>query len=210
MATRFVSRPDRRESARPIKSTLAPVGTFLSSFLKQPLMVGSPVASSRHMVDRLLDPVDWQRVGLLVEYGPGTGSFTAAALSRMRSDATLLAIDTSQDFTEHLRETIPDPRLRAVTASAADAAGILAEQRLGQADCILSGLPFSTLPEDAARAIVAASDAILKPGGLFMAYQMRDRVRSLLDGRFDKIDEGYEWRNLPPCHLYWFRKRGGY
>ncbi len=210
MATRRPPEGDARTTmAPPMRSMPAPIGTFLSEFMRKPLRVGSPIASSRQMVDKLLTPVDWSRIDLLVEYGPGTGRFTAGALARMRPDAMLIAIDTSRDFTEYLKQTIPDPRLRAVMASAADAVAVIADQGFGQADCILSGLPFSTLPKATGEAIVAQSCALLRTNGLFLTYQARGRARRLLESRFAKVGHAYEWRNLPPCHLYWFRKKGG-
>jgi len=142
---------------------------------------------------------------LLVEYGPGTGRFTAGALARMRPDATLIAIDSSAGFTGHLRAAIPDRRLRAVTGSAQDVESLVAEQGFARADCILSGLPFSTLPDGDGEAIVAASRRLLRPGGQFVAYQVRGGIRRLLDRHFRTVEHTREWLNLPPYHLYWCR-----
>jgi phospholipid N-methyltransferase len=204
MATRF---PTRTAGAQGIASEWAALGAYFREFVRNPKAVGSPIPSFRHTADRLLAPVDWRQVRLLVEYGPGTGRFTAEALKRMRPHATLLAIDSSPGFTDHLREAIPDSRLRAVTGSAQDVEALVAGQGLGPADCILSGLPFSTLPDGVGEAIVRASHRLLRPGGLFVAYQVRDHIRSLLERDFTKVGEAYEWRNLPPYHLYWFRKQ---
>ena len=61
----------------------------------------------------------------------------ASAPSRGRSstglapDATLVTIDTNPDFTRYLKESIDDPRLVAVTGSAADVEKILADRGLG-------------------------------------------------------------------------------
>lgn len=207
MATHFSPQRDDHATASTIDPVRASLGTFLSEFVRKPLLVGSPIPSSRHMVARLLTPVDWSRINLLVEYGPGTGRFTVGALARMRPDAILIAIDTCPSFTEYLKETIPDPRLCAVTASAADAPAVIADQGFTQADCILSGLPFSTLPKVTGEAIVSRSYELLAADGLFLTYQVRDRASVLLNSHFARVGEAYEWRNLPPCHLYWFRKR---
>jgi len=157
-------------------------------------------------VDRLLDPIDWQRLKVIVEFGPGTGRFTEGALRRMRPDATLIAIDTSPAFANYLREALPDARLRTVAASALDLQSLLLDQGFAQCDCILSGLPFSTLSDGDGKAIVQASHRSLRPGGLFVAYQVRDRIRSLLERDFTMVGEAFEWLNLPPYRLYWFKK----
>lgn len=184
----------------------AALRAHLAEFLRAPMAVGSPLPSFSHTGDRLLKPVDWGQTRLLIEFGPGIGRFTAAALERMRGDATLIAIDSSERFTNYLRAAIPDPRLRALTRSARDVAAVVEGQGFDRVDCILSGIPFSTLPAGEGEAIVRASRRLLRPGGLFVAYQVKDEIRPLLERHFIKRGEAYEWRNLPPYHLYWFAK----
>ncbi len=58
-----------------------------TEFLRHPSMVGSAFPATARMVRRMLTPVDWSKVGVAVEYGPGSGRFTFAMLERMRSDA---------------------------------------------------------------------------------------------------------------------------
>lgn len=207
MATRFSPRQtDGPGAANALRRRLAAFGGSLLEFLKSPLAVGSPIPSLPHTVRKLLEPVDWSSAAVVVEYGPGTGSFTVGALRRMRADATLIAIDCSKGFTDHLRSAIPDQRLHAVTASALDVEAVIRAHGFGGADCIISGIPFSTLPEGNGELLIQASERALRPGGLFLAYQVRDHVRGLLDRHFDRLDAQYEWLNLPPYHLYWYRK----
>ena len=71
---------------------------FLRGFLKNPVMVGSVIPSSKTLIDRMLDPVDWEQARLFVEYGPGVGTFTRPILDRLGPDARLIAIDTSVEF----------------------------------------------------------------------------------------------------------------
>jgi phospholipid N-methyltransferase len=185
------------------RKALEPLGLFFGEFVREPAMVGSAVPSSRKMVERLLEPVDWSRIRLLVEYGAGTGQLTRAALERMNPAARLIALDTSPGFTRYLRRAISDPRLRPVTASAADIGLVLADEGLSGVDCILSGIPFSTMPRETARQIMDATAQLLTPDGLFIAYQMRAAIEPLVHARFARVRRAYEWRNLPPCHLYW-------
>ena len=97
-------------------------------------MVGSIIPSSRVLIDKMLGPVDWENTRLFVEYGPGVGTFTRPLLDRLGPDATLVTIDTNPDFTRYLKESIDDPRLVAITGSAADVEQILEERDLGSAD----------------------------------------------------------------------------
>ncbi|HUD95827.1 AAA family ATPase [Sphingobium sp.] len=200
-ARRHLAREKRVVGAR--RSGLRDFWIAARTFFRHPSMVGSSFPASQRMVSRMFRSVDWNAINLMVEFGPGTGAFTATALGYLRPDATLLAIDTSSDFTQHLRRTLGgDSRLIVVTGSASDLDAILAARGINHIDCILSGLPFSTLSEAEARRIVDASARLLRPSGSFLAYQMRTAIRPYLVARFDTVMHDFEWWNLPPCHLY--------
>jgi len=176
---------------------------FLQQFLARPRMVGSVIPTSRAAIAALLDPVVWGEAHCVVEYGPGTGVFTRELLRRMGPRARLVAIDTNPVFTDYLRRSIRDPRLICVDGSAADVCAILREQRLGEADYIVSGLPFSTLPPPIADGIMDATAQALRPGGAFLVYQYSSFVLPLLRHRFPRIAQGKVWRCIPPATLFW-------
>lgn len=175
----------------------------LAEFLRHPAAVGSAFPATDEMVSHVLDPIDWSKVDTFVEYGPGTGEFTRGVLGRLKADASLIAIETGEDFVELLRSTICDSRLKVVHGSAQDVEGILRRLDAGRSDCILSGLPISTLEPHDAEDIIASSRAVLHPGGQFVAYQMRRAIESYLHRHFEKVETGFEWWNIPPCHIYW-------
>jgi phospholipid N-methyltransferase len=176
---------------------------FLRGFIKHPVMVGSVIPSSKMLIDKMLEPVDWTECRLFVEYGPGVGTFTEHVLQRLPADATLIAIDTNADFTDYLNRKFRDSRLIAVTGSAADTRKIMAEAGFAEADYILSGLPFSTLPPGIGPKIAAETAAALRPGGAFLVYQFSPKVRDFIDPHFDRVEKGFEWRNVPPAQLFW-------
>jgi phospholipid N-methyltransferase len=182
---------------------LGPRFQFLAGFLKHPKMVGSIIPSSRTLIDRMLEPVDWAGCRLFVEYGPGVGTFTRHVLDRLAPDARLVTIDTNADFTAYLKEAIDDPRLIAVTGSAAEIEQILADRGLGQADYVLSGLPFSTLPPGVGEAIGEATSRVIRAGGAFLVYQFSPKVLDFIAPVFERIERGFEWRNVPPATLFW-------
>ena len=195
-------RLDRRHDRR----SRSPHWQFLRGFIKNPVMVGSIIPSSRVLIEKMLEPVDWANTKLFVEYGPGVGTFTRPLLEKLGPDATLLTIDTNPDFTHYLKERIDDERLVAVTGSAADVEKILAERGLGQADYVLSGLPFSTLPPGVGDAIAEATAKVIRPGGAFLVYQFSPKVRDFIAPHFEPIRRGFEWINVPPATLFWAYK----
>jgi phospholipid N-methyltransferase len=204
-----VTKADRRLPARLADRAvraLGPWGMFIKGFVKHPVMVGSIIPSSPTLIDHMLSRVDWANVKLFVEYGPGVGTFCRPILERMRGDATLIAIDTNADFVDYLSRDIADSRFKAVLGSAADVESIIATHGFEGADYILSGLPFSTLPEGVGPAIAASTHRALTPGGQFLVYQFRKRARDFLEPHFSQIEDGFEWVNVPPCYLFWATK----
>lgn len=186
-----------------IRFPRTPWGMFFTGFLKHPVMVGSVIPSSDRLIRKMLAPVEWQNTKLFVEYGPGVGTFCRPILDRLGPDATLLVIDTNPDFVEYLKETIPDSRFRAVLGSAADVEKIVAEAGFKQADYVLSGLPFSTLPRGVGAAIATATHAVLRSRGGFLVYQFNRKSRDFMTPHFTHIDQGFEIWNILPCCLFW-------
>ena len=198
------SRGEARRDGRLARAASGgPLWHFLRGFIKHPVMVGSVIPSSKVLIDKMLEPVDWANCKLFVEYGPGVGTFTEHVLRRMAPDATLIAIDTNADFTGYLRRKFADSRLFAVTGSAADVRQIMEDCGFQQADYVLSGLPFSTLPPGIGPKIAEETAEALRPGGAFLVYQFSPKVREFLAPYFDRLDRGFEWINIPPAQLFW-------
>lgn len=180
-----------------------PWAMFFKGFLKHPVMVGSIIPSTDMLIEHMLSPVDWANTRLFVEYGPGVGTFCPHILKKLAPDATYIAIDLNPDFIEYLSDTIKDNRFRPILGSAADVEQIVRDSGFESADYVVSGLPFSTLPAGVGPAIASATHRVLRPGGAFLVYQFRARARDFLAPLFARIDSGFEWRNIPPCFLFW-------
>lgn len=186
----------------------SPFALFFREFLRHPAMIGSIIPSSRRTIESMLAPVDWAKTKLFVEYGPGVGTFCGTILDHLAPDATLLVIDTNPTFIAYLRRKFADSRFIAANGSAADVNDIIAAYGFDQADYILSGLPFSTLPPGVGEAIAEATHRALRAGGSFLVYQYSPYVLRLIEPLFESIDRDLEWWNIPPCGLFWAHKAG--
>lgn len=192
----------RRARSRPA-GVPSPGQMFFQEFLKHPVMVGSIIPSSRFTIEKMLAPVKWDECKLFVEYGPGVGTFCRPVLDRLRRDGQLIVIDTNPLYIDYLRSTITDSRFVAVLGSAADVEEIVRAHGHDHADYVLSGLPFSTLPDGVGPAIAAATHRAIRPGGAFLVYQFSARARDFMAKHFRLIDEGFEPLNVLPCRLFW-------
>jgi phospholipid N-methyltransferase len=185
------------------KRARGPWAMFFKGFLKHPVMVGSIIPSTDTLIAHMLSRVDWANTKVFVEYGPGVGTFCQQILRHLPADATYIAIDLNPDFIEYLDDTITDSRFRPVLGSAADVEQIVKDSGFDHADYVLSGLPFSTLPTGVGPAIAAATHRVLRPGGAFLVYQFRAKVKDFLVPHFKRIDGAMEYWNIPPCCLFW-------
>ena len=188
---------------RRLKRFLGPWGVFFEGFLRHPVMVGSIIPSSRFTIRKMLAPVKWDECKVFVEYGPGVGTFCRPVLERLRRDGLLIVIDTNPLFIDYLRKTITDSRFHAVLGSAADVEEIVKSIGHEQADYVLSGLPFSTLPEGVGPAIAAATKRVIRQGGAFLTYQYTGAARDLSARYFLRVEDERVWLNIPPCLLAW-------
>jgi len=145
--TRRLAMPENAPSPLAALKPLSETLLFAANFLMHPNMLGSIIPSSRFLVDQVLEPVEWGRARVIVEYGPGVGTFTGEILRRMRSDAHLVAIETNRDFVRFLQRTLPDARLHVVHDSAAEVRQVLARLELPAPRYIISGIPLGSMPD---------------------------------------------------------------
>jgi phospholipid N-methyltransferase len=202
-STQLARKPLAARIKQRLKRAMGPWGVFLQGFVEHPVMVGSIIPSSRFTIARMLGPVKWDECKLFVEYGPGVGTFCRPVLERLARDGRLIVIDTNPLYIDYLKATIADSRFIPVLGSAADVEDIVQAHGFDHADYVLSGLPFSPLPDGVGPAIAAATHRVLRPGGAFLVYQFSAKARDFMARHFTRIDQDFEWLNVLPCKLFW-------
>ncbi len=165
-------------------------------------MLGSVVPSSPFLVNDMMNQVDWHRARVVVEYGPGVGTFTREILRRMRPDAVLLAIELNTDFVEYLTSQIRDPRFRVVHGSAAQVRSILARHGLAPADYIISGLPYFNMSDSVRREILEESRLALKAEGSMVLFQYTRKLQPYLESSFSSVKRNFQLFNILPALIF--------
>ena len=142
---------------------------LFSRFLRSPRTVGAVTASSRALAEAMLEGLDLQGSGRIIELGPGTGVFTAAIVERLGSDTQFVAIDIDPEFVRQIQKRWPD--VDCICESAESLAAIVDARGMLPVDHIVSGLPFVSLPPLVTRQILEGVATVLRPGGTFTTFQ---------------------------------------
>ena len=70
-------------------------------------------------------------------------------------------------------------------------------------DYVISGIPYSTMPERLRRSILAASIRVLRKDGRLLVYQFTRAILPYLTSVFSSVDEEFEPRNVLPARLFY-------
>lgn len=175
--------------------------SLLTGFLKDPKTVASIANTSEGSAKDIAACA--ARVGpkIIFEYGPGTGPITKELLKILPEDGHLYAVEMYKPFVETLRTTIDDVKLSAIEGSVLDIR-TLVPCSPGTVDVIVSGIPFSHLSKEDQDHVIAEAKALLRPGGLFLIYQVKNDVGHALEKQFSQIEHRRLLFNIPPLHFY--------
>src|ERR1700719_3486054 len=182
---------------------------FFKRFLQRPLQIASIVPSSKALVERVADKIDFENARVIAEYGPGVGVHSREIARRMHSDAQLLLFELDSAFSRDLeRQFADDSRVHVINDNAARLPLELQRRGIGSCDYIVSGIPFSILQIDKKRALLQQTHDALAPNGRFIIYQVTNELKQHAK-IFDHADSEYFLQNIPPMFITVFEKANG-
>ena len=182
---------------------------FLLEFIKDKKAVGAVAPSSSALAREIVSHGNLSDASVVVEYGPGTGSFTAEILSCINDGACFLTIEQNQNFAEHLRKRFP--QLRLFIDSVENVPSIIESIGHTQVDCVISGLPWASFSPELQDRLLKPTLSVLRPGGAFCTFTYIQspllpsgkRFRKKLRKHFSEVsNSSIIWRNLPPAFVY--------
>lgn len=196
-----LSAPPARASASPVDSALS----LMRAFVHEPLKTGSVWPSSRALSRVVADCCDIKPGDLVVELGPGSGSFTRPILKRLNGQGRFLAVEINPAHVAILRHIWP--RCDVIHDSAENLPSHMNGRR---ADCIVSGLAWGNMLPRTQERILQAMLKSLALDGQFVAFGYVHaawfptslRFRRRLLECFDRVETTpIVWRNLPPAFV---------
>lgn len=175
-------------------------------FLARPLQVAYVLPSSKALINRVLEHIDFSGPRTLVEFGGGEGCYTRELAKRLGPDSRILVFELDPQLAEHLRQQFrDDPRVMIYQSDAAHFRDELKKLGLSHADYVISGIPFSYIEPRKKREILHAVHEGLSPDGQFLVYQVTMELKG--HGRmFAACEVEYFLANIPPMFVLAFHK----
>jgi len=161
----------------------------------------------------MVEGLNLQSAEAVLEYGPGTGSFTGEILQQLRPSSKLIAIELNPLLANAFRARYPKVTL--VQDSVANVEGICRNAGILSVDCIVSGLPWASFSKGMQTEFLEAMMRVLKPGGQFVTFAYLHGLvlppgksfAALLPHYFKSVSKsGVVWLNLPPAVVYRCRR----
>lgn len=175
---------------------------FLREYIIAPNTIGAVAPSSRHLAAAMAASIDFDKARCIVEYGAGTGVFTREVAARKRPGTAMIVIEQNDRFYEILRKQFQGiAGVALIHGDAGNVCGYLKEQGFQYADYIISGLPFTSLPEQVSRRILSQTQNAIGAEGVFTTFQYTLLRKQFLEEYFHIRKIGRIWRNLPPAYV---------
>jgi len=192
---------------------LAEAISFIMRFASAPTSVGAVFPSSRDLAEAMLHGINLEADDVVVEYGPGTGAFTAVLLERLPEGAEYLGIERDPHFHGHLQRRFPGKHFH--LGSAEEIQELLEVRGLKKPRLIISGLPFASMPHSVQEMILTATREALHDEGVFRTFTYPICWYMMGSQRFrkaalDHFDDHHKsrtvHRNLPPAKVLSYSK----
>ena len=169
--------------------------SFLKEAIKDWRSTGSIVRSSPELIKKMLQPILFDKVELIVELGAGQGCITKALADSLVKNTHLLAFELNDHLEKENVEIING-----------DALNLLTYVKKESVDVVISSLPLANFPFALKRDILQQCYDALKPSGLFIQFQYSLIDYKLLKKKFSSVERKFTPLNIPPAFIYVCRK----
>jgi phosphatidylethanolamine/phosphatidyl-N-methylethanolamine N-methyltransferase len=179
---------------------------FLRRWLRHPLRMGAVAPSSKGLAELICQSLPPHALpdGIVVELGPGTGSFTHTLLEFGVTPENLWLIEMDPRLCEFLRNKFP--HIHVIQGDAADVAALIPAHLHARIAAVVSGLPLINIPGYKITKIVESCVNLLQSNGYFIQFTygvfspLPAEKLSLCQERVGQI-----LLNLPPASVwrYW-------
>lgn len=177
--------------------------SFLLEYFKHPKTVGAVAPSSRQLAKKMAEPIDFSNCNCIIEYGAGTGVFTRELIENKQKGTKLLVIEQNKYFCDMLQEEFgSQEEVYIIHGEAQRAEEYMKKYQISSVEYIVSGLPFTSLPQHISKEILMATGKILGKNGIFITFQYTIFKRKFFQKFFHILKIKPVLRNLPSALVF--------
>lgn len=175
---------------------------FIKEFIKKPKFIGAVAPSSEYLAKKMVEGINFKECKCIIEYGPGTGVFTEKLIARKKENTLLLVFENNKAFCDNLFNMYGyKENVKLIYDGAENIKKYLIQYNIKQVDYVVSGLPFTVLPQSISNAILRTTKEILRNEGEFITFQYSLLKNDLFEKYFNNIKVKKAIINLPPAYV---------
>lgn len=175
---------------------------FLKQYIMHPRTVGAVAASGKELAKKMIEPINFNNANVIIEYGPGTGSFSKEIIKRKNKNTIYIMIELNKEFYNTLKKIIKEENnIHIINDDVQNIENILKQYNIKEIDYIVSGLPFASLPKKISNKILKNTQNIIG-NGLFITFQYTKFKEKLFTKYFKVKDILKANKNVPPAYVY--------
>ncbi len=175
---------------------------MISSFIKKPKEIGAVAPSSKFLTKEIIKYISFKDTKIIIELGPGLGTFTRAILKKANPNARILCFEINKRFCRYLNKNISDKRMVLIESGAENITENLKKIGIERVDCVISGLPFRNFSDAQKKRVLAEVKKCLKEDGKFVLFQYTNGINEILKSHFRKVTRKFVPINVPPSFVY--------
>ncbi len=174
---------------------------FIKESLKSIKEVGAVLPSSKFVISKMVESINFERDILILELGSGTGPITSQILKKMTVSSKLICFETNESFQKELKQKF-DGEITLINDSAENMKLHLNKLKITKVDYIISSIPLVTLPKKITNNILLTSSEILGKDKKFVQLQYSKMMDKKLKKYFNQIDIKFTHKNYIPAFIY--------
>ncbi len=178
---------------------------FLRGLIASPRGVGAIAPSSPALARAVAAQVDPERVGPVLELGPGTGAITKELLERGIAPERLTLIEYDPAFVKLLGERFA--QLRVLKGDAFEFERSIGNHVAEDYAAIVSGIPLLNFPYAKRRSLIETALRRLRRGAPFVQFSYGFQPPLPAPAGATVQMAAFVWKNLPPARVWVYRRR---
>ncbi len=176
---------------------------FFKEAIKNIKTSGSIRPSSKYLIKKCLQHVDFESAKVILEFGVGDGCITEEILTKVNPSCRVIALEINENLCEYSRERFKAfENLELHCASAFDFDALLLELGVEKVDYIISSLPLSLFKQNEIESLFDKVPTYLSEEGAFIQYQYTLGKYVYLKKVFNKVMVDFTVRNTPPALIF--------